>query len=88
MLYVGHGGPVDAGAWDWQKGYIETFLGAVEAADWSDPEAAKAAVVQAAHDYLPAEELSFLMELSVEPIAGMLGKLKPNPGTSGSPPMV
>jgi glyoxylase-like metal-dependent hydrolase (beta-lactamase superfamily II) len=88
VLYVGHGGPVDAGAWDWQKGYIETFLGAVEAADWSDPEAAKAAVVQAAHDYLPAEELSFLMELSVEPIAGMLGKLKPNRGTSGSPPTV
>ena len=83
VLYVGHGGPVDAGAWDWQKGYIETFLGAVEAADWSDPEAAKAAVVQAAHDYLPAEELSFLMELSVEPIAGMLGKLKPNQARAG-----
>jgi glyoxylase-like metal-dependent hydrolase (beta-lactamase superfamily II) len=88
MLYVGRGGPVDAGAWDWQKGYIETFLGAVEAADWSDPEAAKAAVVQAAHAYLPAEELSFLMELSVEPIAEMLGKLEPNRGTSGSPPTV
>jgi glyoxylase-like metal-dependent hydrolase (beta-lactamase superfamily II) len=88
VLYVGHGGPVDAGAWDWQKGYIETFLGAVEAADWSDPEAANAAVVQAARDYLPAEELSFLMELSVEPIAGMLGKLKPNQGASGSPPTV
>jgi glyoxylase-like metal-dependent hydrolase (beta-lactamase superfamily II) len=88
MLYVGHGGPVDAGGWDWQKRYIETFLGAVEAADWSDPEAAKAAVVQAAHDYLPAEELSFLMELSVEPIAEMLGKLEPNRGTSGFPPAV
>ena len=88
MLYVGHGGPVGAGAWDWQKGYIATFLGAVEAADWSDPEAAKAAVVQAAHEYLPAEELSFLMELSVEPIAEMLGKLEPNRSTSGFPPAV
>ena len=78
VLYIGHGGPVDAGAWDWQRRYIETFVGAVEAADWSDPERAKAAVVEAMHDYLPAEGLSFLMELSVEPVAAQLGLLEPS----------
>jgi glyoxylase-like metal-dependent hydrolase (beta-lactamase superfamily II) len=78
VFYIGHGGPVDAGAWEWQRGYIETFVGAVESADWSDPGAAKAAVVDAMHAYLPAEELSFLMELSVEPVAAELGLLEPS----------
>jgi glyoxylase-like metal-dependent hydrolase (beta-lactamase superfamily II) len=77
VLYVGHGGPVDASAWDWQKGYIETFVGAVEAADWSGPEQAKTSVVEAMRAYLPAEELAFLMELSVEPMAANLGVLEP-----------
>lgn len=78
VLYIGHGGPVDASAWDWQRGYIETFVGAVESADWSDPERAEAAVVDAMHAYLPAAELSFLMELSVEPVAAQLGLLEPS----------
>jgi glyoxylase-like metal-dependent hydrolase (beta-lactamase superfamily II) len=78
VFYIGHGGPVDAGAWEWQRGYIETFVGAVESADWSDPGDANAAVVDAMHAYLPAEELSFLMELSVEPVAAELGLLEPS----------
>jgi glyoxylase-like metal-dependent hydrolase (beta-lactamase superfamily II) len=77
-LYIGHGGPVDAGAWDWQRRYIDTFVGAVESTDWSDPERAKAAVVDAMHAYLPAEELSFLMELSIEPVAAKLGLIEPS----------
>jgi glyoxylase-like metal-dependent hydrolase (beta-lactamase superfamily II) len=76
-LYIGHGGPVDAGAWDWQRRYIETFVAAVEGAEWSDAEAAKSGVIQAVHAYLPAEDLSFLMELSVEPVAAQLGLLEP-----------
>jgi len=79
VLYIGHGGPVDADAWDWQRGYIETFVAAVESGDWSDPERAQAGVVGAMHSYLPAEELSFLMELSVEPVAAKLGLLEPAP---------
>src|SRR5262245_36569348 len=79
VLYIGHGGPVGAGAWEWQRGYIETFVGAAEAADWAAPEPATAAVVDAMHAYLPAEELSFLMELSVEPVAAKLGLLEPAP---------
>lgn len=78
VFYIGHGGPVDAGAWDWQRGYLETFVGAVESADWSDPGGAREAVVDAMHGYLPAEELSFLMELSVEPVAAKLGLLVPS----------
>lgn len=78
VFYIGHGGPVDAGAWEWQRGYIETFVGAVESVDWSGPRDAKAAVVDAMHDYLPADELSFLMELSVEPPAAELGLLEPS----------
>lgn len=78
VLYIGHGGPVGAGAWGWQRRYIETFVGALESADWSDAEGAKAAVVDAMHGYLPAEELSFLMELSVEPVAVKLGLLDPS----------
>jgi glyoxylase-like metal-dependent hydrolase (beta-lactamase superfamily II) len=79
VLHVGHGGPVSASAWDWQRGYIETFVGAVEGADWSDPESGKAEVVAAMRAYLPAEELAFLMELSVEPVAAQLGLLEPRP---------
>jgi glyoxylase-like metal-dependent hydrolase (beta-lactamase superfamily II) len=88
VLYIGHGGPVDAGAWEWQRGYIETFVAAVQSGDWSDPESAKAGVVEAMHDYLPAEDLSFLMELSVEPVAAQLGLLEPsaNPSSSRSSP--
>jgi len=75
-FYVGHGGPVNASAWDWQRGYIDTFVGALQSADWSDAESAKATVVAAVHAYLPAEELSFLMELSIEPVAAKLGLLE------------
>jgi hypothetical protein len=42
---------------------------AVRAADWSDPARAKAAVVDAMTAFLPADDLPFLMELSVEPAA-------------------
>ena len=73
VLNVGHGGPVDASAWDWQRRYIETFIEAVETADWSDRDAAHAAVLAAMTAYLPAEELRFLMDLSIEPVAAQLG---------------
>jgi glyoxylase-like metal-dependent hydrolase (beta-lactamase superfamily II) len=73
VLHIGHGGPVDASAWDWQQGYIETFVEAVRAADWSDPDGAHAAVVAAIKTYLPGDELQFLMELSIQPVAQKLG---------------
>jgi glyoxylase-like metal-dependent hydrolase (beta-lactamase superfamily II) len=76
VFHVGHGGPLNGSAWDWQRRYIETFVSAIEHADWSDPASARQAVVGAMKTYLPREELQFLMELSIDPIAAKLGLLE------------
>jgi glyoxylase-like metal-dependent hydrolase (beta-lactamase superfamily II) len=73
VFHVGHGGPVGPADWDWQRGYIETFLEAVDSADWSNAEQAHASVVATMKRYLPSDELLFLMELSIEPVANQLG---------------
>jgi glyoxylase-like metal-dependent hydrolase (beta-lactamase superfamily II) len=73
VFHVGHGGPVGPDAFDWQRRYIETFLDAVSSADWTNREHAHAAVVARMKEYLPSDELQFLMELSVEPVAARLG---------------
>ena len=73
VLHIGHGGPASAADWDWQRRYLETFLDAVEAADWSNPKQAQASVVAEMKRFLPTDELEFLMELSIEPIATQLG---------------
>jgi glyoxylase-like metal-dependent hydrolase (beta-lactamase superfamily II) len=72
-LRPGHGEACGAEALAWQRGYLETVLGAMRAADWGRPEAAKAAVLAAARSYLPARELEFLLELSLDPLADKLG---------------
>jgi glyoxylase-like metal-dependent hydrolase (beta-lactamase superfamily II) len=72
-LHVGHGGPVTPADFAWQREYVETFLDAVRTADWSEPEGARAAVVQRMRTLLPTDELQFLMELSIEPVAAKLG---------------
>ena len=72
-VHFGHGDPMPASPLDWQEGYINSFIEAIEKADWSDRDAAKAQVVGRMTDYLPSEELRFLMELSVEPVATKLG---------------
>jgi glyoxylase-like metal-dependent hydrolase (beta-lactamase superfamily II) len=76
VFYIGHGGPVGPEMWDWQRGYIELFVDAVSNADWSEPEQAKTAVVGRMKEYEPSDELQFLMELSIEPIAAKLGLLR------------
>lgn len=81
VFHIGHGGPVGAELWDWQRGYIERFLEAVSAGNWAEPNAAKDEVVRRMKDYLPTEDLQFLMELSIEPVATKLGLLSPEPGT-------
>src|SRR5262245_60761325 len=73
VFHVGHGGPVGPDDWDWQRSYIETFLDAVKVADWSNAEQAQAEDVAEMKRFLPTDELSFLMELSVEPVAAQLG---------------
>ena len=78
VFYIGHGGPVGPEMWDWQRGYIELFVDAVSTADWSQPERAKASVVSRMKEYEPSEELQFLMELSIEPVAATRGLLSPS----------
>lgn len=75
-LHIGHGGPVGPAQLDVQREYVETFVDAVRGADWSQPEAARAAVVERMTRLLPTDELRFLMELSVEPVAARLGILQ------------
>jgi glyoxylase-like metal-dependent hydrolase (beta-lactamase superfamily II) len=75
VFHIGHGGPVGPEMWDWQRGYIELFVEAVSNADWSDPERAKTTVVGRMKEYEPSDQLQFLMELSIEPIAAKLGLL-------------
>ena len=75
VFYIGHGGPVGREMWDWQREYIERFVKSVSDADWSNPDQAKAAVVSRMKVYEPSDELQFLMELSIEPIATKLGLL-------------
>ena len=72
-LHPGHGEPCGAEALDWQESYINTFLEAVSKADWSDVEAARAAVIARMLEYLPSGALQFLMELSIDPVASQLG---------------
>jgi len=73
VFYIGHGGPVGPGDWDWQRAYIETFVEAIRVADSSNPEQAQAEVVAEMKRFLPTEDLVFLMELSVEPVAEQMG---------------
>jgi hypothetical protein len=73
--YFGHGEPSEGTPFDWQEGYISTFIAAIQASDWADAGSAKAQVVAQMRRYLPAGDLDFLMELSVEPVAAKLGLL-------------
>jgi glyoxylase-like metal-dependent hydrolase (beta-lactamase superfamily II) len=73
VFYIGHRGPASPRDWNWQKGYLQTALEAVRAADWSDPENAKVQAMGQIKEYCPADELQFLIELSLEPLAERLG---------------
>ena len=76
-LHIGHGGPVTPARFDEQRVYIETFVDAVRNADWSQPDNARAAVVERMTTLLPTDELRFLMELSIDPVAARLGSVQP-----------
>jgi glyoxylase-like metal-dependent hydrolase (beta-lactamase superfamily II) len=76
-LMPGHGDRAGRELLDWQRGYIARFVEAVRAADWSDAERAKEQVVETMTSYQPGNDLRFLMELSVEPVASKLGLLEP-----------
>jgi len=71
-LYVGHGQPGGVELLAAQKRYVEAFVASVQAHLAKDPEARRAAVVGDMKRLLPTDGLSFLMELSVDPVAAKL----------------
>ena len=79
-LHPGHGDPGGLELLGWQRSYIERFIEAVRVGEWSDPERAKRGVVEEITSYLPGDDLRFLMELSIEPVASKLGVLAGGPG--------
>ena len=73
MLHIGHGGAVTPSFLKWQSTYLNLFENALRQADWRDVTAAQASVVKAMQDYLPTDDLLFLMQLSIQPNAERLG---------------
>jgi glyoxylase-like metal-dependent hydrolase (beta-lactamase superfamily II) len=75
-LFMGHGDPTsDLTILDWQAGYIEEFLEAVQAGadrDGLRDDALVDAVARRMKVYLPQDDLEFLMRLSVEPTRARL----------------
>jgi glyoxylase-like metal-dependent hydrolase (beta-lactamase superfamily II) len=72
-LHPGHGKPGGLDLLTWQRGYIERFIDAVHAADWIDAERATDEVMATLREYVGGEDLLFLAQLSVVPVAVRLG---------------
>jgi glyoxylase-like metal-dependent hydrolase (beta-lactamase superfamily II) len=71
-LYPGHGEPASTELLDWQAEYIQTFVNAVKAAQDSEPESRQQQVTEKMKAFLPTDDLLFLMQLSIEPMAAKL----------------
>ena|SRR2546423_733724 len=72
-LYVGHGAPVSLDCFEWQRAYIEAFMSAMKDAAWNQPARAREQVIEAVKQFLPTDQLQFLLEMSVDSMAGKLG---------------
>jgi glyoxylase-like metal-dependent hydrolase (beta-lactamase superfamily II) len=72
-LYVGHGAPAGVELIAAQKRYVEAFVESVRAHRREAPDARRAAVVADMRRLLPGDDLLFLMELSVDPVAAVVG---------------
>jgi glyoxylase-like metal-dependent hydrolase (beta-lactamase superfamily II) len=73
VLYVGHGAPVTTACLTWQRNYLDTFEAAMKAANWSDAKGAETSVVATMKGFLPTDDLIFLMQLSIGPMARKFG---------------
>jgi hypothetical protein len=72
-LYAGHGAPAPAGPlFAAQRRYVEAFVDSVGRHKRLAPDARRAAVLADMHRVLPTDDLRFLMELSVDPVANLL----------------
>jgi glyoxylase-like metal-dependent hydrolase (beta-lactamase superfamily II) len=72
-LLPGHGDRGGRELLDWQRSYVERFVAAVRGADWDDPERAAQAVAATMASFVERDDLRFLMELSIQPVAARLG---------------
>jgi len=72
-LYVGHGAPGAPKALiETQRRYVQAFVQSVERHRQLAPEPRRASVVADMRRLLPTDDLLFLMELSVDPVAATL----------------
>ena len=82
ILYMGHGEPGPAASlFDWQAAYIRTFIDAVRATERSAgqgaaDDAATTAVLARMKQYLPSDDLFFLMQLSVAPVRARIASTR------------
>jgi glyoxylase-like metal-dependent hydrolase (beta-lactamase superfamily II) len=82
ILYMGHGEPGPAASlFDWQAAYIRTFIDAVRATEHSTgqgaaDDAATTAVLARMKQYLPSDDLFFLMQLSVAPVRARIASTR------------
>jgi glyoxylase-like metal-dependent hydrolase (beta-lactamase superfamily II) len=85
-LFMGHGQPaVGLDILQWQSNYIRRFLDVLEAAverDGLQGDALADAVTAAMKEFLPNDDLLFLMRLSVEPMRARLALRSGEKGTS------
>ena len=72
-LYAGHGEPGGIELLAAQRRYVEAFVESVQSHCAREPDERRAAVVADMKRLLPTDDLSFLMELSVDPVAAKLG---------------
>jgi glyoxylase-like metal-dependent hydrolase (beta-lactamase superfamily II) len=71
-LYVGHGEPAGVELFAAQKRYVEAFVESVQRHLALGAEERRTAVVRDMRAVLPADDLLFLMELSIDPVASRL----------------
>jgi glyoxylase-like metal-dependent hydrolase (beta-lactamase superfamily II) len=68
-LHIGHGRPVTRGRLADQRRYIEAFVAALDAHADAVAAGDHAPVLAAMHAVLPTEDLLFLLDLSIDPVA-------------------
>jgi glyoxylase-like metal-dependent hydrolase (beta-lactamase superfamily II) len=68
-LQVGHGGPLTPAGLSDQRRYIEAFVAALDANADAVAAGDHAPVLAAMHAVLPTEDLLFLLDLSIDPVA-------------------
>lgn len=71
-LYLGHGAPAGKAVLAAQRDYVKTFVAAVGEHSGDSPEERQAAVVDRMRPMVSDQRLSFLMELSIEPVHAAL----------------